>query len=256
LVLPQSETETSLALLWDKPSEHENIAAYEVYQNGRLAATTVAHKTFYGVTNLAPGKAYSFYVVAKDAANHRSALSATVSASTRPRGVVLDVSGPPYSAKGDGTTKNTVAIQQAIDDCPAGGTVRIPAGTFLTGALVLKSNMSFYVVAGGVLKGSTETNDYLPMIWTRYMGVEAWCFQPLIRVGVMDHNAGYTTRNVTLYGEGEVRGGGDALALQESYDHRSRLLLIQNCRNVAIMGLHLTYPAGWTVHPLYSDNFG
>jgi polygalacturonase len=113
LVLPQSETETSLALLWDKPSEHENIAAYEVYQNGRLAATTVAHKTFYGVTNLAPGKAYSFYVVAKDAANHRSALSATVSASTRPRGVALDVSGPPYSAKGDGTTKNTVAIQQA-----------------------------------------------------------------------------------------------------------------------------------------------
>ena len=162
--------------------------------------------------------------------------------STRPVGVILDVSAAPYNAKGDGITKNTAAIQKAIDDCPPGGTVKIPAGTFLTGALVLKSNLSFYVASGGVLKGSTDTNDYLPMIWTRYMGVEAWCFQPLIRVGVMDHNAGYTTQNVTLYGEGEIRGGGDVLALQESYDHRSRLVLIQNCRNVAIMGLHLTYP--------------
>ena len=113
--------------------------------------------------------------------------------------------------------------------------------------------MSFYVAAGGILKGSTDVNDYLPKIWTRYMGVEAWCWQPLLRVGVMDHNAGYTTRNVTIYGAGEIRGGGDALALQQEYDYRSRLVLIQNCQNVAVMGLHLTYPGGWTVHPLYSD---
>jgi polygalacturonase len=254
LVLPQSETATAMALLWDKPVEHENLAGYEVYQNGARVATTPPDQTFYGATNLAPGTSYAFYVVAKDAGNNRSEPSPTVKASTRLKGVILDVSAAPYNAKGDGTTKNTAAIQKAIDDCPAGGTVKIPAGTFLSGALVLKSNMFFYVASGGVLKGSTDTNDYLPMIWTRYMGVEAWCFQPLIRVGVMDHNAGYTTQNVTLYGEGEIRGGGDALALQESYDHRSRLVLIQNCRNVAIMGLHLTYPGGWTVHPLYSDN--
>jgi polygalacturonase len=254
LVLPQSQTDTSLALLWDKPLEHGNIAGYEVYQNGVLVATTAPNKTFHGATNLAPDKSCSFYVVAKDAAGNRSAPGNTVTTSTRPVGVVIDVSATPYNAKGDGITKNTAAIQKAIDDCPPGGTVKIPAGTFLTGALVLKSNMSFYVASGGVLKGSTETNDYLPMIWTRYMGVEADCFQPLIRIGTMDHNAGYTTQNVTLYGEGEIRGGGDALALQESYDHRSRLVLIQNCRNVAVMGLHLTYPGGWTVHPLYSDN--
>jgi polygalacturonase len=254
LVLPQSETATAMALLWDKPVEHENLAGYEVYQNGARVATTPPDQTFYGATNLAPGTSYAFYVVAKDAGNNRSEPSPTVKASTRLKGVILDISATPYNAKGDGITKNTAAIQKAVDDCPAGGTVKIPAGTFLTGALVLKSNMFFYVASGGVLKGSTDTNDYLPMIWTRYMGVEAWCFQPLIRVGVMDHNTGYTTQNVTLYGEGEIRGGGDALALQESYDHRSRLVLIQNCRNVAIMGLHLTYPGGWTVHPLYSDN--
>ncbi len=254
MVLPQSQTETSVALLWDKPDNYENIVGYEVYQNGVLAGTTASNETFYGATNLAPDTSYSFYVVAKDGEGNHSVPSTGVTVSTRPVGTVIDVSAAPYNARGDGTTKNTAAIQKAINDCPAGGTVKIPAGTFLTGALVLKSNMSFYVASGGILKGSTDTNDYLPKIWTRYMGVEAWCFQPLIRVGTMDHNAGYTTRNVTIYGEGEIHGGGDALALQESYDYRSRLILIENCQNVAVMGLHLTYPGGWTVQPLYSDN--
>ena len=254
LVLPQSETDSSLVLLWDKPKEQGNVVGYEVFQGGELVASTPPNKTFYGAKGLKPDTAYSFYVVAKDGGNGRSLPSATVKASTKPAGSAIDVTAAPYGAKGDGVTKNTPAIQKAIDDCPAGGTIKIPAGTFLTGALVLKSNMSFYIAAGGVLKGSTDTNDYLPMIWTRYMGVEARCFQPLIRIGTMDHQAGYTTQNVLLYGEGEIRGGGDELALQESYDHRSRLILIQNARNVALMGLHLTHPGGWTVHPLYSDN--
>ena len=254
LVLPQTETDSSLALLWDKPEPHDTVASYEVYQNDRLVATTAAGKTFFGAADLSPDTKYSFSVVTVDTAGKKSAASASVTTATKPRGAVLDVSAPPYQAKGDSQTKNTAAIQKAIDDCPKGGTVKIPAGTFLTGPLVLKSDMAFYIAADGVLKATTDLTDYQPMLFTRYMGVEADCFQPLIRVGTMDHNAGYTTRNVTLYGEGEIRGGGDALALQQSYDHRSRLILIQNCQNVAVMGLHLTYPGGWTVHPLYSDN--
>lgn len=73
LVLPQSETDTSLALLWDKPVVPDDVAGYEVYQNGALVATTAAGKTFYGAANLSPGKSYSFYVVAKDGGGNRSA---------------------------------------------------------------------------------------------------------------------------------------------------------------------------------------
>jgi polygalacturonase len=254
LVLPQSETDSSMVLLWDKPADYANITGYEVYQNGTMVATTAKNSTFYGVANLTPITAYSFSVVAKDGSDNRSAPSVAVTASTRPLSVVIDVSSPLYGAKGDGTTMNTAAIQRAINDCPGGGTVRIPAGTFLTGPIVLKSDMSLYVAKGGILKGSTDAKDYLPMIWTRYMGVECDCFQPLIRIGTMDHKAGYTTKNVTVCGEGEIRGGGETLGLQEAYDQRSRLILIQNAQNVALMGLHLTYPAGWTIHPLYSDN--
>jgi polygalacturonase len=254
IVLPQTETETSMALLWDKPADRANIAGYEVFQDGVLVATTAPDKTFFGAGNLVPGRSYSFHVVARDTGNHRSAPTATVTASTRPRGIVIDVSAAPYHAKGDGVTRNTAAIQAAIDACPAGGMIVIPSGTFLTGALVLKSDMTLRVAAGGILKGSTDPKDYLPMIRTRYMGVECDCYQPLLRIGTMDHHSGYTTRNVTLLGEGEVRGGGETLGLQQEYDHRSRLILIQNAQNVALLGLHLSYPAGWTVHPLYSDN--
>jgi polygalacturonase len=203
LVLPQSETQTSIALLWDKPTNHENVAGYEVFQNDALVATTAPDKTFYEAANLTPGRSYSFFVVARDSGNNRSAATATVTASTPPRGVVLDVSAAPYNARGDGVTKNTAAIQRAIDACPAGGTVRIPAGTFLTGALVLKSDMMLELARDGILKGSTDPQDYLPMIRTRYMGVECDCNQPLIRIGTMDRNAGYTTRNVALLGDGK-----------------------------------------------------
>jgi len=78
LVLPQTQTESSLALLWDKPVEAGNVAGYEVYQDGALVATTAANQTFYGATNLAPGRAYSFCVVAKGAGQERSEATATV----------------------------------------------------------------------------------------------------------------------------------------------------------------------------------
>ena len=55
-----------------------------------------------------------------------------------------------YGAKGDGITLNTVAIQSAIDACykNGGGRVTIPAGKFLTGTIVLKTNVELHLEAG------------------------------------------------------------------------------------------------------------
>src|SRR5436305_2079275 len=64
---------------------------------------------------------------------------------------------------GDGTTLNTLRIQKAIDDCAAavgGGTVRFPAGRYLTGTIQIKSNVTLLLDEQATLLGSTDVADY------------------------------------------------------------------------------------------------
>ena len=64
-----------------------------------------------------------------------------------------------YGAKGDGTTKDTKAIQAAIDACSGatgGGTVVLSKGIFLSGPIVLKSNVTLNIAAGSILLGSPD----------------------------------------------------------------------------------------------------
>src|ERR1035438_460682 len=86
-------------------------------------------------------------------------------------GCVLLASGPAmaagkvcdakkYGAKGDGTTKDTKAIQAAIDACTAakrGGTVTLSGGTFVSAPIVLKDNVTLDVAAGATLLGSPDS---------------------------------------------------------------------------------------------------
>ncbi|ADB50348.1 glycosyl hydrolase family 28-related protein [Conexibacter woesei] len=78
-----------------------------------------------------------------------------------------DVTAPPYSAAGNGTTNDRLAIQQAIEDASAagGGTVLVPAGrTFLSGGIRLRSNVTFQL--DGTLQQSLNTAHYAvaPMV--------------------------------------------------------------------------------------------
>ncbi len=59
-------------------------------------------------------------------------------------------------------TNSTRAIQKAVDECFAagGGRVVIPAGTFITSSIILKSNVEVYLEPGSVLKGSDKIEDY------------------------------------------------------------------------------------------------
>ncbi|MBC8125993.1 MAG: hypothetical protein H8M99_02440, partial [Gloeobacteraceae cyanobacterium ES-bin-144] len=71
-----------------------------------------------------------------------------------------------FGARPDGTTLNTVAIQKAVDAAAEnGGTVRVPAGTFLTGTIFLKSRVTFDLGAGAILLGSPAIKDYTPVSW-------------------------------------------------------------------------------------------
>ena len=67
-----------------------------------------------------------------------------------------------FGAAGDGKTINTRSIQQAIDKATSsgGGSVCVPAGTFVTGALRLHSNVDLHLESGAILKGSGRLEDY------------------------------------------------------------------------------------------------
>lgn len=67
-----------------------------------------------------------------------------------------------YGAKGDGTTLDTAAVQAAIDACThdGGGTVLVPAGTFVIGTVELKSNVTLHIAASGKLLGSGDGKQY------------------------------------------------------------------------------------------------
>lgn len=67
-----------------------------------------------------------------------------------------------FGAKPDNEAPATTAIQAAIDACHAsgGGTVAIPAGTFVSGTIWLKSHVHLHLAPGAVLQGSTDPAQY------------------------------------------------------------------------------------------------
>src|ERR1700722_7763851 len=65
-------------------------------------------------------------------------------------------------AKGDGQTKDTAALQRAIDLCAkgTGGVVHLAAGTYVSGPLALKSKVHLLLDKGATLLGSPDMPDY------------------------------------------------------------------------------------------------
>jgi polygalacturonase len=109
-----------------------------------------------------------------------------------------------FGAAGDGTTKNTEAFAAAIAACHrrGGGHVVVPAGTFLTGAIHLLSNVDLHVAEGATVLFSQDPNDYLPVVFTRWQGIELMNYSPLIY--------SYGQRNIAVTGQGTLNGQADA----------------------------------------------
>ena len=73
----------------------------------------------------------------------------------------MDFNIKSMGAVGDGKTKNTEIIQHAIDlasEC--GGRVVVSDGVYMTGKLIMRSNVELHIAAGGVLLGSPDISDY------------------------------------------------------------------------------------------------
>jgi polygalacturonase len=181
-----------------------------------------------------------------------------------------------FGAVADGTTLNTKAIQAAIDKCAAnkaGGVVVIPKGTFLSGAIFLKQGVNLLVEKDGVLKATTNPDDY-PQIQSRWEGTEELYTASFV-------NAEGVT-GLEISGEGTIDGSGEEWVQKNPYRRpapaapgataavaptvvlpaapaaprrgRPRLIGIQNSKDVRIAGLNLHNQAVWCLFVLYSEN--
>jgi polygalacturonase len=105
-----------------------------------------------------------------------------------------------YGAVAGGQVKCTAAIAKAIAACNAagGGRVVVPEGFWLTGPIHLKSNVNLFVSRGAVVRFSIETADYLPLVQTRWEGVECMNYSPLIYA--------WEAENIAVTGEGTLDG--------------------------------------------------
>jgi polygalacturonase len=158
-----------------------------------------------------------------------------------------------HGAIADSTILNTKAIQSAIDICAleGGGTVVVPKGTFISGAVFLKQGVSLHIEKDGILKGTVNPDDY-PQVPTRWEGVECEWTSAFINAFDM---AGFK-----LTGQGTLDGSGDQW--MEKYPRgskklkvgRPRLIAIQNCSDVLVSGINLKNQACWGLFVLYSTN--
>ena len=158
----------------------------------------------------------------------------------------------------------------------------VPAGTYLTGPLTLRSNLTLTLEKGAVLEFKDDPNLY-PPVWTRWEGVECYAMHPLIYANGQ--------QNITIQGEGVIDGHGQAwwkkfAQIQQEdrntprFDYEKRLasmnpgyqeqtggggrrstqflrpplLQIWKCQNFTLKGVTLRNSPWWTFHMVYSSD--
>ncbi len=125
-----------------------------------------------------------------------------------------------FGAVPDGKTLNTKAIQLAVDKAlKEGGTVKIPEGTFVTGAIVLGPNITVQLDEGAVLLASGDMKDYPNNHFI---------------------SAPYAD-NLKLIGHGTINGNGTAFFTEEwKFSERPQpWIVISDAKNVLVRGIHL-----------------
>lgn len=187
-----------------------------------------------------------------------------------------------HGADPTGNIKCTDVINHLIDSLAAkgGGTLFFPAGTFLTGPIIMKSNITLYIDAGSTIKFSDDFDDYLPMVQSRWEDVRVKNFKSQIYA--------YRCENISIRGDGHLEGQGQKwwdfmkkVSSKEAVDNkwqvifkkenaellekdeyissrnnflRPPMVTAYECKGVLIEGVSFSNPPFWTIMPAFSDN--
>ena len=175
-------------------------------------------------------------------ANAKAAAPEKIILSGSPGARIYDIRD--FGAKGDGVTLDTKALQSAIDACSKdqGGTVLVPAGTFVIGTTELKSNVTLHIAAQGILLGSVHGPDYFAADAIPLHGDST----------LEDGNTGLlfavNAENVTVEGPGMIDGRGsqfhgpkrgDPSPAGISGSHRPYHLMFYQCKHLRIRDIFL-----------------
>lgn len=183
--------------------------------------------------------------------------------------------------------KNQIAINKAILSCSkaGGGNVIIPAGTWNTGAITLKSNVNLVVEKNAHVVFAFDTRLY-PIVKTRWEGMDCMNYQPCIYA--------YGEKNIAITGEGTIDGNGSTKTWwkmcgkgwfgynEKITEHqgigrpklfefaesgtpiekrnmkglgmRPQLINLYKCEGILIENVTLLNSPFWVIHPLLSKN--
>ncbi|MDO5292324.1 MAG: fibronectin type III domain-containing protein [bacterium] len=170
----------------------------------------------YKATGLKPATQYEFEVRPVNAAGKELGTSKTIKQTTAKTANVCNIVDFGAKASEKGYTyyndeinqlivNNTKAIQAAIDDCEDGGTVVIPKGIYMSGAIYLKSNMTLELQEGAILWGSPNTDHYEHnyLLYPYSTDTRAWA---LVNAYSADENQ--MLENIRITGQGTIYGNG------------------------------------------------
>lgn len=187
-----------------------------------------------------------FTTLAQAAPPQKKSSAPKAPASAKPT-LILNVRD--YGAIGDGTTKDTLALQQTIERCSlfGGGTVLVPAGNYLTGALALRSNVTLHLEQDAALLGSPDMADY-PLAQVRWEGRFIKGYIGLLSAQDAD--------NIALLGPGKLIG---SPAVKGRVDRKTLLRLpalieFTNCRNILVQDCYTQNYGMWSIHPTFCEN--
>ncbi len=151
-------------------------------------------------------------------------------------------------AIGDGQTKDTSALQRALDRCAVlgGGEVQVPAGNYLTGTLRIRSKTRLHLQAGAVLLGSPDLSDY-PLTQVRWEGRWHEGYASLITAT--------EATNVTISGPGRVVASTEMKGRLEPTTQRRHPALLEftSCAQLLVEGCDVQGNDMWCVHPTYCE---
>ena len=160
-----------------------------------------------------------------------------------------------FGAKGDGTTLDNAAIDRAIDAVSAagGGTVRFPAGSYLSVSIHLKSNVTLYLDHGATLVAAAASEgvsfdppEENPASAYQDFGHSHW------------HNSlivGENVENVSILGPGTIWGKGLTNKDKPKPGEGNKSIALKLCRNIVIRDISILHGGHFGILATGVDNF-